>query len=162
MCDDGIFSGSQMSNNIKTNLHGKKYSIHLIAPVITNIAKEKLNKIENININYYSKIDENIEENYKKNENIVLDDTEKKMRLYFDHKIPDSTSTFYYLYTNRKKDGIFLSVDNGKCLQTNSYIGNIFDSIKIRENALQFSKENFEFKLKTFVEEKWMEHLKKQ
>ncbi len=36
-----------------------------------------------------------------------------------------------------------------------------FEPIKIRENALKFSKENFESKLKTFVEEKWVEHLKK-
>ena len=133
ICDDCVLSGSQMELliNEKIKFRNVNVSIHLLAPVISKVAKEKLSKLDN-KIMYYNKIEDNLEE-YKKNENVLLDDfvEGKKMRIYFDHKIPDNMSTFYYLYLN-DKTRIFLDVDKKNCLQKNSFKSNIFEVIKNR------------------------------
>lgn len=61
------------------------------------------------------------------------------------------------------KTGIFFDKQTPESLidAVNRFEKMQFNPIEVRENALRFSKERFEQEIKTFVEEKWQEHLDK-
>lgn len=130
ICDDGIFTGEQMTKIVNDPIFKEKI-FHIVSPVISDRAKNKINEGNKNNIiNFYNKKDIFSSKEHIKYEYAKLDDIEKnKFKIYFDHKIPDNNSTFFYLYTNNPVK--YLSVDKKRCLNKVYYNDTFFNPTQI-------------------------------
>ena len=128
ICDDGSFSGKQMSVVIEDVIYNPSYmtfwiEFHIILPFITKNAKKRLMEIRETlkkDIRFKRKIVHiNIYSNYEiiKNEGLgYLYEDEYRASIYFDHKIPDDLSTFSRLYSQGRQQ---FNIDNLSCIWRN-------------------------------------------
>ena len=129
VCDDGIFSGTQMHDiSVEIKSFNEKFKISIVVPFSTDYGK-------NLVLNLYK------EETVLYNESIIPEPKipyltkQKRSLFYFDHRIPDFMSTYQQLYNT----GIeYLIPDSNNCMSIGSTMSLIkYCSIDSKDDCVE-------------------------